>query len=142
MKKSKTNKKLASAAAMLLLSAAMLGNSTYAWFTMNREVSVVNMAVQAKAEGGLLISETSGYTADDIWDDQANTTTELAAAKVALYPTSTANSSVWYHATSKTANDAAAATEGAESGNKSDGSFVEKRLYSSCNFLNFGAPAA
>jgi hypothetical protein len=110
MKKSKTNKKLASAAAMLLLSAAMLGTSTYAWFTMNKEVTVKNLAVQAKAEGGLLISETQGYGESDIWDDSANTTAEVAAAKVALYPTSTANTGAWYHATSKTATNAAGAT--------------------------------
>jgi hypothetical protein len=89
---------------------------------MNKEVSVVNMAVQAKAEGGLLISETSGYTASDVWDDQANTTAEIAAAKVALYPTSTANGVAWYHATSKSATDAAAATAAnTPSGNKADG---------------------
>ena len=88
---------------------------------MNKDVSVVNMAVQAKAEGGLLISETSGYSASDIWDDQANTTTETTAAKVALYPTSTANGVAWYHATSKTANDAAAAAAGSASANKADG---------------------
>ena len=43
MKKKKTNKKIASALAMLMLSAAMLGTSTYAWFTMNKRVEVTGM---------------------------------------------------------------------------------------------------
>lgn len=122
----KTNKKnptmkIVSAAAMLAVSASMLGTSTYAWFTMNKEVTVQNLAVQAKAEGGLLISETQGYEATDIWDDSANTTAEVAGVKVALYPTSTANTAVWYHATSKTANNAANASSGTASGYKNDG---------------------
>lgn len=122
MKKEKSNKrKLLGAIASLLLSAAMLSTSTYAWFTMNKEVEVRNLMVQAKAEGGLLISETSGYTANDIWDNVANTVAEVKAAKVSLYPTSTANSTAWYHATSKTVNDAANATAGEASAQKSDG---------------------
>lgn len=120
----KTNKKnptmkIVSAAAMLAVSASMLGTSTYAWFTMNKEVTVQNLAVQAKAEGGLLISEVAD--ASGVWDDSANTTAEAAGAKVALYPTSTANSRAWYHATSKTANNAAAATEDGASTLKADG---------------------
>lgn len=88
---------------------------------MNKEVTVQNMTVQAKAEGGLLISETQGFGADDVWDDSANTTTEGTAAKVALYPTSTANSSAWYHATSKAANNSASAAQGAASALKAEG---------------------
>lgn len=109
-KKSSTARKLLPAVAMLAVSAVSLSSATYAWFTMNKEVTVQNMTIQAKAEGGLLISETQGYSASDVWDDSANTTAEVAAAKVALYPTSTANTSAWYHATSKTANNAANAT--------------------------------
>ena len=120
-KKGNPAKKLIPAAGSLMVSAVMLATSTYAWFTMNKEVTVQNLAVQAKAEGGLLISETQGYTASDVWDDSANTTAEGAGAKVALYPTSTANTSAWYHATSKTATDAANATSGNASANKSDG---------------------
>jgi hypothetical protein len=119
--KKSTLRKIVPAFGMLMVSASMLATSTYAWFTMNKEVTVQNLAVQAKAEGGLLISETQGYGASDIWDDSANTTAEVTGAKVALYPTSTANSSAWYHATSKTANDAANASSGAASANKSDG---------------------
>ena len=114
-------RKLVAALGMLCLSGAMLVGTTYAWFTMNKEVTVQNLAVQAKAEGGLLISETQGYSASDVWDDSANTTAEVAGAKVALYPTSTANTSAWYHATSKTATNAAGATASAPSAFKADG---------------------
>lgn len=120
-RKQKTSKKIVAAFAMFALSASMLGTATYAWFTMNKEVTVQNLAVQAKAEGGLLISETQGYSASDVWDDSANTTAELAAAKVALYPTSTANTGAWYHATSKTATNAAGATANTPSALKADG---------------------
>ena len=75
---------------------------------MNKEVKVQNLAVQAKAEGGLLISEVAASTGE--WDDVANTTAETGSALVSLYPTSTANGVTWYHATSKRANDAAAAS--------------------------------
>lgn len=56
MKKKKTNKKIASALAMLMLSAAMLGTSTYAWFTMSKEVQVSGLAMKTKVSGNLLIS--------------------------------------------------------------------------------------
>lgn len=120
-KKSSTARKLLPAVAMLAVSAVSLSSATYAWFTMNKEVTVQNMTIQAKAEGGLLISETEGYSADDVWDDSANTTTEGDGAKVALYPTSTANTSAWYHATSKTAANSASATSEGESALKADG---------------------
>jgi hypothetical protein len=54
-KKKSTKKKLVSAAAMLALSAAMLGSSTYAWFTMNKEVEVTGMELKTKVSGNLLI---------------------------------------------------------------------------------------
>ena len=117
MKKKKTNKKIASALAMLMLSAAMLGTSTYAWFTMNKVVSVTNMQVKARSEGGLLISETSGHATSDQWDDLA--TANNLPTSVELLPTSSADTKAWYHANSKSANDEAGAAEDALSGNLS-----------------------
>jgi len=118
-KKKSPMMKIVSAAAMLAVSASMLGTSTYAWFTMNRTVTVNNMAVKAKAEGGLLISEVAEKSG--VWDDEANTTTEVNGTLAELYPTSTVNGTAWWHATSKTANDAAANGASAASDNKSDG---------------------
>jgi hypothetical protein len=56
MKKMNLNKKLAGASAMLLLSASMLGTSTYAWFTMSKEVEVNNIKMTATVPSDLQIS--------------------------------------------------------------------------------------
>jgi len=111
--KKKTNKKVASALAMLMLSAAMLGTSTYAWFTMNKTVTVTGMKVKAQAEAGLLINEVK-TAGDDYWDESA---TALSAPGTALVPTSTTNATKWFHANSRIASDEAGASSGAASGN-------------------------
>ena len=120
MKKTNTNKglkKLIPAAGMLMLSAAMLGTSTCAWFTMNKEVSVTNMQVKAKADQGLLINEVADYS-DSHWDEEATTN---QTAGIQLHATSTANTSQWYAAYSKKSSDAAAATSSGASANLVDG---------------------
>jgi hypothetical protein len=117
MKKKKTNKKIASALAMLMLSAAMLGTSTYAWFTMNKTVSVTNMQVKAKADQGLLINEVATAT-DTHWDEEATTS---KAGGIQLHATSTANTGTWYAAYSKKSNTAAAATSSGASADLVDG---------------------
>jgi len=100
--KKKTSKKIASAAAMLLLSTAMLGTATYAWFTMNKEVQVTGMEVKAHAEEGLLINEVAAY--DDVnWDDQATAGNNV----IALRPASTSNLTNWWHANSKLSHEEA-----------------------------------
>lgn len=116
-RKKSSMRKLVAAACMLGVSATMLSGATYAWFTMNREVSVTNMQVQATAEGGLLISETSGHGSTDQWDDVA--TANNLPTGVVLLPTSTTNSSAWYHANSKSANDEAGAGATSTSANLS-----------------------
>jgi hypothetical protein len=104
MMKMKTNKKIAGAAAMLLLSATMLGTSTFAWFTMNKEVRVTGMEVKAHAEEGLLINEVA-LASSNTWDDlaTANTTPSL----IALRPASTFDLATWWHANSKLSADEA-----------------------------------
>jgi hypothetical protein len=104
MKKTTVNKKLAGASAMLLLSASMLGTSTYAWFTMNKEVSVTGMEVKAHAEEGLLINEVSAAN-DTHWDEQA--TANTTPTTVVLRPASTSDLSAWWHANSKKSSDEA-----------------------------------
>lgn len=106
-------KQLAAAIAMTLVATVALGSSTYAWFTMNREVSATDMNVRAKAEEGLLINEVAAFDSPT-WDDVA-TAAQSADAPYLLYPASTANGSTWYHAASKKSNTAAAATQGTES---------------------------
>lgn len=63
-KKGSTAKKLMPAAMMLAVSASMLGTSTYAWFTMNRTVTVTGMTMNTKVSENLLIADdTIGSTA-------------------------------------------------------------------------------
>ena len=115
-KKKSPMMKIVSAAAMLAVSASMLGTSTYAWFTMNKVVSVTNMQVRAKTEEGLLINEVADYTSVH-WDNEA-TANQTSSNPVLLYPASTNDGSTWYHGASKSANDAAGATAaGAKSTN-------------------------
>lgn len=62
MKKTNNNspmKRIAASATMLAVSAAMLGTSTYAWFTMNKEVTVTGMQMRTTVGSNLLISETN-----------------------------------------------------------------------------------
>lgn len=55
-KKNSAAKKLVPAAGMLAVSAAMLASSTYAWFTMSREVEVKNIQMTASVPEDLQIS--------------------------------------------------------------------------------------
>jgi len=102
--KKKTSKKIASAAAMLLLSTAMLGTATYAWFTMNKEVSVTGMELKAHSEEGLLINEVKLATSST-WDDAAQAA--ATATGFELRPASTSNLTTWWHANSKKSSDEA-----------------------------------
>ena len=63
-KKSSARKKLIPAAGSLMISAAMLSTSTYAWFTMSREVEVQNIQMTATTPEDIQISlGTIGSTA-------------------------------------------------------------------------------
>ncbi|HAE89154.1 MAG TPA: hypothetical protein DCG79_04760 [Clostridiales bacterium] len=55
----KALRKLIPALVMLLIAAAFVGTSTYAWFSMNRIVNVSGMSVTTKVEDSLLIAETN-----------------------------------------------------------------------------------
>ena len=136
-KKQKTSKKIVAAFAMFALSASMLGTATYAWFTMNKEVSVTNMQVKARAEGGLLINEVAA--ADDVnWDDEA-TANKLTGT--ALYPTSTTNGTNWFHANSKKSNDEAGATFNTKSENLSSTGYEQLTLTDASTSATAGSQA-
>jgi hypothetical protein len=108
-------RKLAAATAMLTISALMLSSATYAWFTMNKEVSVTNMQVRALAEDGLLVNEAAAP--GNTWDEEA-TAAQTSSSKLSmLHPASTADGTTWYHAASTKYNDAADASAGTKSGN-------------------------
>lgn len=55
-KKNSPMKKIIPAAAMLLLSTVMLSTSTFAWFTMNKEVQMTGLAMSATAGDSLEIA--------------------------------------------------------------------------------------
>lgn len=55
-KKKNVMRRIVPAAGMLIVSAAMLASSTYAWFTMNKEVQVTGMQLKTKVGSNLLIS--------------------------------------------------------------------------------------
>jgi hypothetical protein len=62
-RKNSAAKKLIPAAGMLALSASMLATSTYAWFTMNKEVTVTGMQMKTTVGSNLLISEAASDSA-------------------------------------------------------------------------------
>lgn len=102
----KNMRKLIPALCLLLVSAMMLGTSTFAWFSMNTKVTATGMVVQAKAEGGLLISSTHQ---DGTW---SNRTAITLSKGVQMLPASTANGATWYHAHSTDSNNSTAIAEG------------------------------
>lgn len=104
-------KKLIPALAMLLISASMMSASTFAWFSMNTQVTATNMQVKAVAEQGILINEIA-TASDTHWDNAAITT---QTEGIPLRATSTADTKTWYVAFSKMANSSASATSSANS---------------------------
>lgn len=98
-------KKLIPALCLLLVSAILMGTSTYAWFSMNTQVTATGMQVKAVAEDGLLIiNELDADTAAN-WKVTANATYGGLAS---LIPTSTADATAWYHNKSDLPTDAKA----------------------------------
>lgn len=93
-------KRLIPALAMLLVSAILLGTSTFAWFSMNTQVTATNMKVKAVAEDGIVISNTLKTSWTNTADAQV-TTAELVPTSAA-----TLASPAWVHAASVAADDA------------------------------------
>jgi hypothetical protein len=56
-KNTSARKKLIPAIGMLMISGSMLATSTYAWFTMNKTVTVTGMEMKTKVSGNLLICD-------------------------------------------------------------------------------------
>ena len=75
-------KRIAASATMLAVSAAMLGTSTYAWFTMSREVEVKNIKLTASVPEDLQIS--LGKLSTDDGSGQGYSTNEGFLVKTSL----------------------------------------------------------
>lgn len=97
----KTFKKLIPALLMLIISATLMATSTFAWFSMNTQVTATGMQIQAKSEAGIVISNESGVN----WTASATASHNQVAY---LVPTSTSDVTVWYHNKSDDQNDAKA----------------------------------
>ena len=102
-KKNNTARKLLPAAGMLAVSASMLATSTYAWFTMNKQVTVTGMQLKTKVGSNLLICD------DNV---EANySTVNLNQGRAALLePVSSVDGttgSFWYTTDAKADGDAA-----------------------------------
>lgn len=100
-KKGSPAKKLIPAAGSLMVSACMLATSTYAWFTMNKTVSVTGMEVKTKVGANLLIADDNveaNYKADQLTQGR----------KALLEPTSTVNGTTgsYFYTTDAKANGA------------------------------------
>lgn len=124
----KKTKVIIPAMGLLLLSTAASITGTVAWFAANASIQVTNMQVKAKAEGGVAIAAYS-YTATSVSDGNsagyndtltnanftaplstayADTATYSQASAAELSPTSTADTTAWYHANSNSENNYAA----------------------------------
>ncbi|WP_295157019.1 hypothetical protein [uncultured Ruminococcus sp.] len=91
-KKGSPMKKLIPAAGSLAVSAVMLSTSTYAWFTMNKTVTVSGMEMKTTVGSNLLISD-NNYEAD------YSTAALTQGRKALLEPVSSvsgANGTFWY----------------------------------------------
>ena len=87
-------RKLIPALAMLLVSAVLMSTASYAWFSMNTQVTATGMQVKAVAEDGLLIINEGDSDAAANWKVSTQATFNSVAS---LVPTSTADVTKWYH---------------------------------------------
>lgn len=98
-------KKLIPATVMLLVAAVLMSTASFAWFSMNTQVTATAMQVKAVAEDGLLIKNELDADTVANWKVSTNAT---YGTLVALAPTSTADVETWYHNKSDDQNDAKA----------------------------------
>jgi hypothetical protein len=96
-KKSSAARKLIPAIGMLTVSAMMLSSSTYAWFTMNKEVTVTGMEVRTMVGDNLLIaSDTLASTA--VQDDSNfKSSMDVSLLEALLEPVSTVNGDDFFY---------------------------------------------
>lgn len=88
---------------LLLVSAALLGTSTFAWFSMNKDVAITGMKVKATTPAYVYISNAQNMT------DKSNKIA-LSEAVSSLVPASTADLTSWF--TAEAASDNAPTKKG------------------------------
>lgn len=113
-------KKLIPALCMLLVAAALMGTSTYAWFTMNTDVDVTGMNVTAATPSSLYISKDSNMANKKFDETAANATAALLPSSAAL-PSGTTLAPSWYTGTAATAGTATVSGNYSEAGSAPTG---------------------
>ena len=101
-------KQLMAAIAMTVVSAVALSSSTYAWFAANNKVTATGMQVQAATEGGIEIAYTNASATSGSY---ATSATAGATSASTLAPTSTLDTTQWYHASAMLATGSQARPE-------------------------------
>lgn len=87
----KTMKKLIPALAMLLVSAVLLGTSTFAWFSMNSTVTATGMQVVAKSDNTYLLISKTNTTASAIQTENIITVNvDVSDSEAKVYPSAPA----------------------------------------------------
>lgn len=90
-------KKLIPALCMLLISAVLVGTSTYAWFSMNPNVSATGMTINAKSNSEFLV-----IVEGTAFNGEATSTSVTNATATALFPVAPASSDEFANATAVT----------------------------------------
>ena len=117
-------KKVVPALCALLVSAVMLGSSTYAWFSMNTKVTAKGMSVTAQSNSTYLVISKNTTLGTDISAslNGDNAVGGIGNAKTSVYPCAKATKDIkgteikageWYYAASKDRDDAGAIGDGA-----------------------------
>jgi hypothetical protein len=94
--KSSAYKKLIPAAGSLLISAAMLSTSTFAWFTMNKTVTVTGMTMNTKVSENLLIAD-DAIDNDEIKADNLFNNSLVQLVDGLIEPVSTVDGKTFYY---------------------------------------------
>lgn len=92
-------KKLIPAMCMLLVAALLLGTSTFAWFSMNANVTADGLEIKAVASGGLAIAPYTNNNATAPVATAFKGSATVALSTATLEPTSTKTCTTWYKGT-------------------------------------------
>ncbi len=107
-------KKVVPALCALLVSAVMLGSSTYAWFSMNTRVTAQGMQVTAQSNSTYLVVSATNTLATETNVNVTKKTGGIGGGATNVYPCAKAtdkigeivNAGEWYYASSKKQDDA------------------------------------
>lgn len=100
-------KKLIPAFCAMLVSAAMLGTSTYAWFSVNKEVTATDMSVTAKVDTEYFVATTNAPTENKfvVPDNNATEAKFTTAATNKVIPVAKASEELTLNGTTITAGE-------------------------------------